>query len=165
VIAENVLPEEVCGFRIVASKNTHLITYNLEGNYSNDNEWDHLDSCLDFFIVGYKMNGWNDRIQLLFLGSDGEIINRAEIRVNEKVRSLILFGYDSSTRTLKWIREPSKTFYNGKPDGIKDWKRVWYVLMKRKTVLSLGELAEKMYDNSENPTEDLTIERMRRDLK
>jgi hypothetical protein len=103
-------------------------------------------------------------IQLLFLRSDGGIIDKAGIRVNEKVRSLVLFGYDSSTRTLKWIGEPSKTFYNGKPDGIKDWKRVWDVLMKRKTVLSLGELAEKMYDNPENPTEDLTIERMRRDL-
>lgn len=165
VIAENVLPEEVCGFRIVVSKNTNLITYNLEGNYSNGNEWNHLEDCLDFFIVGYKMSGWNDMIQLLLLGSDGGVINKAEIGVNEKVRSLILFGYDSSTRTLKWIGEPSKTFYNGKPGGIKDWKRVWDVLMKRKTVLSLGELAEKMYDNPENPTEDLTIERMRRDLK
>jgi hypothetical protein len=66
---------------------------------------------------------------------------------------------------LKWIGEPSKTFYAGKPSGITDWKNVWNVVMERKPILSLGEMAEKMYDNVENPTEELTAERIRIDLE
>jgi hypothetical protein len=37
-------------------------------------------------------------------------------------------------------------------------------MMERKPILSLGEMAEKMYDNPEKPTEELTAERIRIDL-
>ena len=165
VIAGGILPDEVKSFRITASKNVNLITYNLDGLDSSDREWDHLEDCLDFFIVGYQMAGWNrTKLSITFAGKKGETIGRSEIGVNEDVRSLILFGYESSSRTLKWIGEPSKTFYAGKPSGITDWKNVWNVVMKRKPILSLGEMAEKMYDNVENPTEELTAERIRIDL-
>lgn len=165
VIARGILPDEVKSFRITASKNVNLITYNLEGNNSCDREWDHLENCLDFFIVGYQMAGWNrTKLSITFTGKKGETIARPEIVVNEDVRSLILLGYESASRTLKWIGEPSKTFYAGKPSGITDWKNVWNVVMERKPILSLGELAEKMYDNPESPTEELTAERIRIDL-
>ena len=165
VIAGGILPDEVKSFRITASKNVNLITYNLDGLDSSDREWDHLEDCLDFFIVGYQMAGWNrTKLSITFAGKKGETIGRSEIGVNEDVRSLILFGYESSSRTLKWIGEPSKTFYAGKPSGITDWKNVWKVVMERKPLLSLGEMAEKMYDNVENPTEELTAERIRIDL-
>ena len=165
VIAGGILPDEVKSFRITASKNVNLITYNLDGLDSSDREWDHLEDCLDFFIVGYQMAGWNrTKLSITFAGKKGETIGRSEIGVNEDVRSLILFGYESSSRTLKWIGEPSKTFYAGKPSGIIDWKSVWMVVMERKPILSLGEMAEKMYDNPESSTEDLTAERIRIDL-
>jgi hypothetical protein len=165
VIAGGILPDEVRSFRITASKNVNLITYNLDGLDSSDREWDHLEDCLDFFIVGYQMAGWNrTKLSITFAGKKGETIGRSEIGVNEDVRSLILFGYESSSRTLKWIGEPSKTFYAGKPSGITDWKNVWNVVMERKPILSLGEMAEKMYDNPEKPTEELTAERIRIDL-
>jgi hypothetical protein len=165
VIAGGILPDEVKSFRITASRNVNLITYNLDGLDSSGNEWDHLEDCLDFFIVGYQMVGWNrTKLSITFAGKKGETIGRSEIGVNEDVRSLILFGYESASRTLKWIGEPSKTFYAGKPSGITDWKNVWNVVMERKPILSLGEMAEKMYDNVENPTEELTAERIRIDL-
>ena len=165
VIAGGILPEEMYSFRITASKNVNLITYNLDGIDSSDREWDHLENCLDFFIVGYQMAGWNrTKLSITFAGKKGDTIGRSEIGVNEDVRSLILFGYESSSRTLKWIGEPSKTFYAGKPSGITDWKNVWKVVMERKPILSLGELAERMYDNVENPSENLTAERIRIDL-
>ena len=165
VIAGGILPDEVKSFRITASKNVNLITYNLDGLDSSNREWDHLEDCLDFFIVGYQMAGWNrTKLSITFAGKKGETIGRSEIGVNEDVRSLILFGYESASRTLKWIGEPSKTFYAGKPSGITDWKNVWNVVMERKPILSLGEMAEKMYDNVENPTEELTAERIRIDL-
>ena len=164
VISGGILPDKVKSFRITAAKNINLITYNLDGLDSSDREWDHLENCLDFFIVGYQMEGWN-RTELLitFDGKKGEL-GGFKIGVNEDVRSLILFGYESASRTLKWIGEPSKTFYAGKPSGITDWKNVWKVVMERKPILSLGEMAEKMYDNVEHPTEELTAERIRIDL-
>jgi len=165
VIAGGILPDEVRSFRITTSKNVNLITYNLlDGIEGNEREWE-LDGAVDFFIVGYQMAGWNrTKFSITFAGKKGETIGISEIGVNEDVRSLILFGYESSSRTLKWIGEPSKTFYAGKPSGITDWKNVWNVVMERKPILSLGEMAEKMYDNVENPTEELTAERIRIDL-
>ena len=164
VIAGGILPEEVHSFRITASKNVNLITYNLDGISASEREWE-LEGTVDFFIVGYQMAGWNrTKLSITFTGKKGETIGRSEIGVNEDVRSLILFGYESSSRTLKWIGEPSKTFYAGKPSGITDWKNVWKVVMERKPILSLGEMAEKMYDNPESPTEELTAERIRIDL-
>ena len=165
VIAGGILPDEVKSFRITASKNVNLTTYNLDGlDSSGDREWE-LDGAVDFFILGYQMAGWNrTKLSITFAGKKGETIGRSEIGVNEDVRSLILFGYESVSRTLKWIGEPSKTFYAGEPSGITDWKNVWNVVMKRKPILSLGEMAEKMYDNVENSTEELTAERIRRDL-
>ena len=164
VIAGGILPEEVKSFRITASERVALITYNLDGIEGNEREWE-LEGAVDFFIVGYQMAGWKrTKLSITFAGSKGEALERSEIGVNEDVRSLILFGYESSSRTLKWIGEPSKTFYAGKPSGITDWKNVWKVCMERKPILSLGELAEKMYNNVENPTENLTAERIRIDL-
>ncbi len=164
VIVGGILPDEVCSFRITASKNVQLSTYFLDGSDSSGREWD-LGGNINFFIVGYQMAGWNrTKLSITFAGKKRETIERSEIGVNEDVRSLILFGYESVSRTLKWIGEPSKTFYSGKPLGITDWKSVWKVVMKRKPILSLGEMAEKMYDNPETSTEDLTAERIRIDL-
>ena len=167
VIAGGVMPEEVEGFRITASKNVNLITYALDGSNSVDKEWHKIRECLDFFIVGYQTEGWKrSKLLISFLNDNGETIRKwkSEIEINEEVRSLILFGYESSSRTLKWIGEPSKTFYAGNPSGIGNWKKVWEIVMERKPILSLGELAEKMYDNSGDPTEELTAERIRIDL-
>lgn len=165
VIAGGTLPDEVASFGITAPKNVNLITYNLlDGIGGNEREWE-LEGAIDFFILGYQMAGWNrTKLSITFAGKKGETIGRSEIEVSENVRSLILFGYESVSRTLKWIGEPSKTFYAGKPSGITDWKSVWKVVMERKPILSLGEIAEKMYDNVENPTEELTAERIRIDL-
>ena len=165
VIAGGILPEEVCSFRITASKNVQLSTYFLDGSDSSGREWD-LGGNINFFIVGYQTEGWNrTKLSITFAGRKGETVGRSEIGVNEDVHSLILFGYESSCRTLKWIGEPSKTFYAGRAFGIENWNKVWEITMERKPILNLGELAEKMYNNVENPTENLTAERIRIDLE
>jgi hypothetical protein len=120
----------------------------------------------DFLLVGYQIGGWNrTSLMLSFYDASGNLIENGKIiGVSENVRSLVLFGYNSSTRTLRWLGEPSKTFYAGKPSEIKDWKKVWEVMMERKPILTLGELAERMYESEGEPTEELTIERMKGDL-
>ena len=166
VITGGILPEEMCSFRITASKNVQLSTHFLDGSGfdSSDREWD-LGSNINFFIVGYQTEGWNrTMLSIIFAGCKGETIGSYKIGVNEDVHSLILFGYESSSRTLKWIGEPSKIFYAGRAFGIDDWSRVWEITMERKPILSLGEMAEKMYDNPESPTEELTAEKIRIDL-
>ena len=164
VIAGGILPDEVCSFIITASKNVQLSTYFLDGSDSSGREWD-LGGNINFFIAGYQTEGWNrTKLTVAFFDKSEKTIDRAEIVVNEDVRSLILFGYESSSRTLKWIGEPSKTFYAGRAFGIENWNKVWEITMERKPILSLGEMAEKMYNNPETPTEKLTAERIRIDL-
>ena len=164
VIAGGILPDEVCSFIITASKNIQLSTYFLDGSNSSGREWN-LGGNINFFIVGYQTEGWNrTKLTVVLFDKSEKAIDRTEIVVNEDVRSLILFGYESSSRTLKWIGEPSKTFYAGRAFGIENWNKVWEITMERKPTLSLGELAEKMYDNSETSTEKLTAERIRIDL-
>ena len=164
VIAEESLEGDIVGFRITSSNSTILVTYDLDGKESGGREWrTDLNKC--FFITGYQTGGWKrTKLTVTFFDKSEKTIDRAEIGVNEDVRSLILFGYNPITRTLKWIGEPSKTFYAGGIFGIENWNKVWEITMERKPILSLGELAEKMYGNPETPTEDLTAERIRIDL-
>lgn len=163
VIAEGSLERDIVGFRITSSNSIIFVTYDLDGKESGGREWTDLNKC--FFITGYQTGGWKgNKLTITSFDKSEKTINRAEIGVNEDVRSLILFGYDSCSRSLKWIGEPSKTFYAGGTFGIEDWYKVWEIMMERKPILSLGEMAEKMYDNVENPTEELTAERIRIDL-
>jgi len=165
VIADSPIDDAVTSFKITATapKYVYILTYDLKGNEQCIKEWKDLDQ--DFLIVGYQVGGWHKTsLVVSFYDASGNAIEKGKIKVSEEVRSLVLFGYNSSTRTLRWLGEPSKTFYAGIPSKIKDWKNVWNVVMGRKPILSLGEMAEKMYDNPEKPTEELTAERIRIDL-
>ena len=163
VIADSPIDDAVVSFKITVPLYVHILTYDLKGNEKYLGEWRDLDQ--DFLIVGYQMGGWHrTSLVVSFHDAYGNAIEKGKIGVSEEVRSLVLFGYNSSTRTLRWLGEPSKTFYAGKPSKIKDWKKVWEIMMERKPILTLGELAERMYECDGEPTEELTIERMRRDL-
>ena len=163
VIADSQIDDAVVSFNITAPEYVHILTYDLKGNEQCLRIWKDLDQ--DFLIVGYQIGGWNRTFLIVsFYDASGSLIEKDKIRVLEDVRSLVLFGYNSSTRTLRWLGEPSKTFYAGKPSKIKDWKKVWEIMMERKPILTLGELAERMYECEGEPIGELTIERMRRDL-
>jgi len=163
VIADFPIDDAVVSFKITAPKYIQILTYDLKGNEQHLREWKDLDQ--EFFIVGLSNGGWNRTSLIMsFYDASGNLIEKGKIVVSEYVKSLVLFGYNSSTRTLKWLGEPSKTFYAGYPSKIKDWKKVWEIMMERKPVLTLGELAERMYECDGEPTEELTIERIKRDL-